>query len=70
MANYVNKQVIELNKMNEENRNRAMRSLKTEILRSDGKPRLYSLAAVCFGVLCVLQVTLNISLRLAFCEFG
>ncbi|XP_038837744.1 C-type lectin domain family 4 member M-like [Salvelinus namaycush] len=65
MANYVNKQVIELNKVTEENRNRATRSVKTKTHLSDG--RLYRLAAVCFGVLCVLQVTLNISLRLAFC---
>ncbi|XP_045567427.1 C-type lectin domain family 4 member D isoform X2 [Salmo salar] len=41
-----------------------MRRVKSETHRSDG--RLYRLAAVCFGVLCVLQVTLNISLRLAF----
>uniref|UniRef100_A0A673VQ62 C-type lectin domain-containing protein n=1 Tax=Salmo trutta TaxID=8032 RepID=A0A673VQ62_SALTR len=66
MANYVNKQMIELNKVNEENRNRATRSVKTETHLSDG--RLYRLAAVCFGVLCVLQVILNISLRLAFCD--
>uniref|UniRef100_A0A673W225 C-type lectin domain-containing protein n=1 Tax=Salmo trutta TaxID=8032 RepID=A0A673W225_SALTR len=67
MANYVNKQMIELNKVNEENRNRATRSVKTETHLSDG--RLYRLAAVCFGVLCVLQVILNISLRLAFCDY-
>uniref|UniRef100_A0A673VU51 C-type lectin domain-containing protein n=1 Tax=Salmo trutta TaxID=8032 RepID=A0A673VU51_SALTR len=30
MADYVNKQVIELNKVNEENRNRTTRSVKTE----------------------------------------
>eukprot|EP00063_Salmo_salar_P090468 XP_014065303.1 PREDICTED: C-type lectin domain family 4 member E-like [Salmo salar] len=65
MAEYVNKQVIEFNKVTEETRNRATRSVKTETHLSDG--RLYRLAAVCFGVLCVLQVTLNISLRLAFC---
>uniref|UniRef100_A0A4W5R887 C-type lectin domain-containing protein n=1 Tax=Hucho hucho TaxID=62062 RepID=A0A4W5R887_9TELE len=52
MANYVNKQVIELN--------------ESETPLSDGI-RLYRLAAVCLGVLCVLQVTFNISLRLAFC---
>ncbi|XP_064819218.1 uncharacterized protein LOC135536925 [Oncorhynchus masou masou] len=68
MAEYVNKQVIELNKVTEENRNRLTRSVKTETHLSDGRLRLYRLAAVCFGVLCVLQVTLNISLRLAFCE--
>ncbi|XP_038837604.1 CD209 antigen-like protein E isoform X2 [Salvelinus namaycush] len=67
MASYVNKQVIELNEVTEENRNRATRSLKTETHLSDGRLRLYRLAAVCLGVLCVLQVTLNISLRLAFC---
>nr|XP_046192660.1 CD209 antigen-like protein C isoform X1 [Oncorhynchus gorbuscha] len=66
MADYVNKQVIEFNKVSEENRNRATRSVKTENHRSDERTRLYRLAAVCFGVLCVLQVTLNISLRLAF----
>uniref|UniRef100_A0A673VRF1 C-type lectin domain-containing protein n=1 Tax=Salmo trutta TaxID=8032 RepID=A0A673VRF1_SALTR len=67
-ADYVNKQMIELNKVNEENQNRATRSVKTETHLSDGRLRLYRLAAVCFGVLCVLQVILNISLRLAFCE--
>uniref|UniRef100_A0A4W5R898 C-type lectin domain-containing protein n=1 Tax=Hucho hucho TaxID=62062 RepID=A0A4W5R898_9TELE len=69
MADYVNKQVIELYKVNEENQNRATRSVKTETLLSDGI-RLYRLAAVCLGVLCVLQVTFNISLRLAFCDKG
>ncbi|XP_071264057.1 CD209 antigen-like protein E isoform X2 [Salvelinus alpinus] len=67
MASYVNKQVIELNEVTEENRNRATRSIKTETHLSDGRLRLYRMAAVCLGVLCVLQVTLNISLRLAFC---
>ncbi|XP_036810068.1 asialoglycoprotein receptor 2 isoform X2 [Oncorhynchus mykiss] len=66
MAEYVNKQVIELNEVNEENRNRLTRSVETETHLSDGRTRLYRLASVCFGVLCVLQVTLNISLRLAF----
>ncbi|XP_055765489.1 C-type lectin domain family 12 member B-like [Salvelinus fontinalis] len=66
MASYVNKQVIELNEVTEENRNRATRSIKTETHLSDGRLRLYRMAAVCLGVLCVLQVTLNISLRLAF----
>ncbi|XP_020331656.2 type-2 ice-structuring protein-like [Oncorhynchus kisutch] len=66
MANYVNKQVIELNEVTEENRNRLSRSVKTETHLSDGRLRLYRLAAVCFGVLCVLQVTLNIFLRLDF----
>ncbi|XP_042170043.1 CD209 antigen-like [Oncorhynchus tshawytscha] len=66
MADYVNKQVIELNKVTEENRKRLTRSVKTETHLSDGRLRLYRLAAVCLGVLCALQVTLNISLRLAF----
>ncbi|XP_055765130.1 C-type lectin domain family 6 member A-like [Salvelinus fontinalis] len=70
MADYVNKQVIELNKVNEENCKRATRSVKTETRRSDGRLRLYRMAAVCLGVLCVLQVILNISLRLAFCEYN
>ncbi|XP_045572359.1 CD209 antigen-like protein C isoform X2 [Salmo salar] len=70
MADYINKQVIELNKVNEENQNRATRSVKTETHLSDGRLRLYRLAAVCLGVLCVLQVTLNISLRLAFYNRG
>ncbi|XP_029622415.1 C-type lectin domain family 4 member E [Salmo trutta] len=70
MADYINKQVIELNKVNEENRNRATRSVKTETHLSDGRQRLYRLAAVSFGVLCVLQVILNISLRLAFYNRG
>ncbi|XP_045572353.1 CD209 antigen isoform X1 [Salmo salar] len=66
MADYVNKQVIELNEVTEENRNRATRSMKSETQLSDERTRLYRLAAVCFGVLCVLQVILNVSLRLAF----
>ncbi|XP_029604609.1 C-type lectin domain family 4 member E-like isoform X1 [Salmo trutta] len=70
MADYINKQVIELNKVNEENQNRATRSVKTETQLSDRRQRLYRLAAVCLGVLCVLQVTLNISLRLAFYNRG
>ncbi|KAM9398933.1 C-type lectin domain family 17, member A-like isoform 4-T4 [Salvelinus alpinus] len=37
MADYVNKQVIELNKVNEENRNRATRSVKTETHLSDNR---------------------------------
>ncbi|XP_052320323.1 C-type lectin domain family 4 member M-like [Oncorhynchus keta] len=52
------------------NRNGATRSVKTETHLSDGRLRLYRLAAVCLGVLCVLQVTLNISLRLAFYNRG
>ncbi|XP_055765488.1 C-type lectin domain family 4 member M-like [Salvelinus fontinalis] len=47
-----------------------MRSVKTETHLSDGRLRLYRMAAVCLGVLCVLQVTLNISLRLAFYNRG
>ncbi|KAM9398928.1 CD209 antigen-like protein C isoform 1-T1 [Salvelinus alpinus] len=70
MADYINKQVIELNEVTEENRNKATRSMKTETHLSDGRLRLYRLAAVCLGVLCVLQVTLNISLRLAFYNRG
>ncbi|XP_064859714.1 C-type lectin domain family 4 member E-like isoform X2 [Oncorhynchus nerka] len=70
MADYVNKQVIELKEVNEETRNGATRSVKTETHLSDGRLRLYRLAAGCFGVLCVLQVTLNISLRLAFYNSG
>uniref|UniRef100_A0A8C7VC12 C-type lectin domain-containing protein n=1 Tax=Oncorhynchus mykiss TaxID=8022 RepID=A0A8C7VC12_ONCMY len=70
MADYVNKQVIELNNINEENQNKATRSVKTETHRSDGRTRLYRLAAVCLGVLCLLQVILNISLRLAFYNRG
>ncbi|XP_052320989.1 C-type lectin domain family 4 member E-like isoform X2 [Oncorhynchus keta] len=70
MADYVNKQVIELKEVNEENQNRLTRSVKTENHLSDGRLRLYRLAAVCFGVLCLLQVTLNISLRLAFYNRG
>ncbi|XP_064819207.1 C-type lectin domain family 4 member E-like [Oncorhynchus masou masou] len=70
MADYVNKQVIELKEVNEENQNRATRSVKAETHLSDRRLRLYRLAAGCFGVLCVLQVTLNISLRLAFYNRG
>uniref|UniRef100_A0A8C7GYJ1 C-type lectin domain family 4 member E-like n=1 Tax=Oncorhynchus kisutch TaxID=8019 RepID=A0A8C7GYJ1_ONCKI len=70
MADYVNKQVIELKEVNEENRNGATRSVKTETHLSDRRLRLYRLAAGCLGVLCLLQVTLNISLRLAFYNRG
>ncbi|XP_064819222.1 C-type lectin domain family 4 member E-like [Oncorhynchus masou masou] len=70
MADYVNKQVIVLKEVNEENRNGATRSVKTETHLSDRRLRLYRLAAGCLGVLCVLQVTLNISLRLAFYNRG
>nr|XP_046192664.1 CD209 antigen-like protein C [Oncorhynchus gorbuscha] len=68
MADYVNKQVIELKEVNQDNR--ATRSVKTETHLSDRRLRLYRLAAGCLGVLCVLQVTLNISLRLAFYNRG
>ncbi|XP_041748244.1 CD209 antigen-like protein E isoform X1 [Coregonus clupeaformis] len=61
MVDYVNKQVIELNE------NRATRRMTTETHLSDGRTRVYRLAAVCFGMLCILQVTLNIFLKLAFC---
>uniref|UniRef100_A0A8C7VD38 C-type lectin domain-containing protein n=1 Tax=Oncorhynchus mykiss TaxID=8022 RepID=A0A8C7VD38_ONCMY len=37
MADYVNKQVIELNNINEENQNKATRSVKTETHRSDNR---------------------------------
>ncbi|XP_024283493.2 CD209 antigen-like protein D isoform X1 [Oncorhynchus tshawytscha] len=67
MVDYVNKQVIELNKVIEGNENRATRRVKTETHLSDGRTRLYRLAAVCFGMMCILQVILNISLKLAFC---
>ncbi|CAB1315294.1 unnamed protein product [Coregonus sp. 'balchen'] len=50
MVDYVNKQVIELNE------NRATRRMKTETHLSDGRTRVYRLAAVCFGMLCILQV--------------
>nr|XP_046192665.1 CD209 antigen-like protein C [Oncorhynchus gorbuscha] len=70
MADYVNKQVIELKEVNQDNWNRATRSVKTETHLSDRRLRLYRLAAGCLGVLCVLQVTLNISLRLAFYNRG
>ncbi|XP_064814027.1 C-type lectin domain family 12 member B-like isoform X1 [Oncorhynchus masou masou] len=70
MADYINKQVIVLKEVNEENRNGATRSVKTETHLSDRRLRLYRLAAGCLGVLCVLQVTLNISLRLAFYNRG
>ncbi|XP_045070714.1 C-type lectin domain family 6 member A-like [Coregonus clupeaformis] len=66
MASYINKQVIDLNEVTEENRNRATRSVKTETHLSgpeDSGRRLYRMVAVSFGMLCVLQVTLNISLR-------
>uniref|UniRef100_A0A4W5JUG5 C-type lectin domain-containing protein n=2 Tax=Hucho hucho TaxID=62062 RepID=A0A4W5JUG5_9TELE len=66
MADYFNKQAIELNKVTEENWNRATKSVKSETPLSDGRLGLYRLAAVCLGVLCVLQVILSISLRLAF----
>ncbi|XP_045070718.1 CD209 antigen-like protein 2 [Coregonus clupeaformis] len=69
MASYINKQVIELNKVTEENRNRATRNVKTETHLSgpeDSGRRLYRMVAVSFGMLCVLQVTLNISLRLVY----
>ncbi|XP_071002858.1 C-type lectin domain family 4 member E-like [Oncorhynchus clarkii lewisi] len=46
-----------------------MRRVKTETNRSrpeDSGRRLYRMVAVSFGMLCVLQVTLNISLRLVY----
>ncbi|KAK6324666.1 hypothetical protein J4Q44_G00040080, partial [Coregonus suidteri] len=62
---YINNQVTE------ENENRATRRVKTETHRSgpeDSGRRLYRMGAVSFGMLCVLQVTLNISLRLVYAE--
>ncbi|XP_036789304.1 C-type lectin domain family 4 member E-like isoform X1 [Oncorhynchus mykiss] len=60
MDAYVNKEVVE-------NKNGAMRRVTTETHPSapDGSGRrLYGMVAVSFGMLCVLQVALNISLRL------
>eukprot|EP00063_Salmo_salar_P076239 XP_014051074.1 PREDICTED: C-type lectin domain family 4 member E-like isoform X1 [Salmo salar] len=67
MDDYVNKEVVEIEKVIEENKNGAMRRVTTETHHSgpDGSERrLYRMVAVSFGMLCVLQVTLNISLRL------
>ncbi|CDR00525.1 unnamed protein product, partial [Oncorhynchus mykiss] len=64
MDAYVNKEVVE-------NKNGAMRRVTTETHPSapDGSGRrLYGMVAVSFGMLCVLQVALNISLRLE-CEW-
>ncbi|XP_071261148.1 C-type lectin domain family 12 member B-like, partial [Salvelinus alpinus] len=63
MDDYINNQVIE------EKQKRAMRRVKTETNRSgpaDSGRTLYRMVAVSFGMLCVLQVTLNISLRLVY----
>ncbi|KAK6324671.1 hypothetical protein J4Q44_G00040130 [Coregonus suidteri] len=65
MDDYINNQVTE------ENENRATRRVKTETHRSgpeDSGRRLYRMVAVSFGMLCVLQVTLNILLRLVYAE--
>ncbi|XP_071025754.1 C-type lectin domain family 4 member E-like [Oncorhynchus clarkii lewisi] len=67
MDDYVNKEVVEIDKVIEENENGAMRRVTTETHHSapDGSGRrLYGMVAVSFGMLCVLQVALNISLRL------
>ncbi|XP_045070735.1 C-type lectin domain family 4 member E-like [Coregonus clupeaformis] len=65
MDDYINNQVTE------ENENRATRRVKTETHRSgpeDSGRRLYRMVAVSFGMLCFLQVTLNIFLRLVYAE--
>uniref|UniRef100_A0A8C7H357 CD209 antigen-like protein E n=1 Tax=Oncorhynchus kisutch TaxID=8019 RepID=A0A8C7H357_ONCKI len=67
MDDYVNKEVVEIDKVIEENQNGAMRRVTTETHPSgpDGSGiRLYGMVAVSFGMLCVLQVALNISHRL------
>ncbi|XP_031693488.1 C-type lectin domain family 4 member E isoform X1 [Oncorhynchus kisutch] len=67
MDDYVNKEVVEIDKVIEGNQNGAMRRVTTETHPSapDGSGRrLYGMVAVGFGMLCVLQVALNISLRL------
>ncbi|XP_042168070.1 C-type lectin domain family 4 member E isoform X1 [Oncorhynchus tshawytscha] len=67
MDDYVNKEVVEIDKVIEGNQNGAMRRVTTETHPSapDGSGRrLYGMVAVSFGMLCVLQVALNISLRL------
>nr|XP_046183596.1 C-type lectin domain family 4 member E-like isoform X2 [Oncorhynchus gorbuscha] len=70
MDDYVNKEVVEIDKVIKGNQNGAMRRVTTETHPSapDGSGRrLYRMVAVSFGMLCVLQVTLNISLRLVYC---
>ncbi|XP_064782107.1 C-type lectin domain family 4 member E-like isoform X1 [Oncorhynchus masou masou] len=72
MDDYVNKEVVEIDKVIEGNQNGAMRRVTTEthpsVCISPGPDvsgrRIYRMVAVSFGMLCVLQVTLNISLRL------
>ncbi|XP_029605969.1 CD209 antigen-like protein E [Salmo trutta] len=67
MDDYINEEVVEIDKVIEENKNGAMRRVTTETHHSgpDGSERrLYGMVAVSFGMLCVLQVALNISLRL------
>uniref|UniRef100_A0A673YUJ8 C-type lectin domain family 4 member E-like n=1 Tax=Salmo trutta TaxID=8032 RepID=A0A673YUJ8_SALTR len=67
MDDYINEEVVEIDKVIEENKNGAMRRVTTETHHSgpDGSERrLYRMVAVSFGMLCVLQVALNISLRL------
>ncbi|XP_045572396.1 C-type lectin domain family 4 member A isoform X3 [Salmo salar] len=67
MDDYINEEVIELNEIIEENENIAMRRVKTHRAGpKDSGRTLYRMVAVSFGMLCVLQVTLNISLRLSF----
>ncbi|XP_029529328.2 C-type lectin domain family 4 member E-like isoform X1 [Oncorhynchus nerka] len=67
MDDYVNKEVVEIDKVIEGNQNGARRrvTIETHPSAPDGSGRrLYGMVAVSFGMLCVLQVTLNISLRL------
>ncbi|XP_055765138.1 CD209 antigen-like protein C [Salvelinus fontinalis] len=72
MDDHINNQVIE------EKQKRAMRRVKTETNRSvcissgpeDSGRTLYRMVAVSFGMLCVLQVTLNISLRLLWTSYN
>ncbi|XP_042168083.1 CD209 antigen-like protein E [Oncorhynchus tshawytscha] len=67
MDDNVNKEVVEIDKVIEGNQNGAMRRVTTETHPSapDGSGRrLYGMVAVSFGMLCVLQVALNISMRL------
>uniref|UniRef100_A0A8C7H2E0 C-type lectin domain-containing protein n=1 Tax=Oncorhynchus kisutch TaxID=8019 RepID=A0A8C7H2E0_ONCKI len=69
MDDYINEEVIEEKKVIVQNKNRAKKRTKTETHRSgpgDSGRRLYRMVAVSFGMLCVLQVTLNISLRLVY----
>ncbi|XP_045578578.1 C-type lectin domain family 4 member G-like [Salmo salar] len=69
MDDYVNEEVIEGNKVIAEKKIRAKKRVKTETHRSgpeDSGRTLYRMVVVSFGILCVLQGTLNISLRLVY----